>query len=571
MADQLLTDLKQPGLEAFKKILLRSSLNKAQVEVLLSHLDSKNYLFISTAIARHANDPQALIPLLKSAIDLSQQEAGFTSDVAPVAKETLDKLAQKPEAVESLNQSFSQEYPPEQTQDPSNYESIGGGSNDFLNYLSNKTQDLQGILNKFRSSKTGKNVQTHLDSAPPVAEAAAVGPLTETNLVFASAGAVAGGTIAAVSTPAVVASSALALTPTTTAAVSAPLAKLWAIENTAPSFQNATHLTGFGVMRQLPTQSIPQLLGIPAQPGFSYFMITEKGAMLAAQKGVSVQIGNMLTQGASTLSQQTVRAALTAGANVATKAAITATTAAAAGTSGAAAGATAAAAVGTAAGGPVIGAITGFLLSLIPAIGSWLKENAEPVLGGSAIFSLSLLTGLGLAPSAILGGVSSAGISALTRGGAGHKLQNLFDLLGSGTVIAVISPFILAILIVPAVAVFILFIINSSAFLVPPTSRYFSTITTLNATPTLGPTPPGGGYGAGYSPGGAIACIPGTPEISVCPDITTCPGGTLGYCSPIGEPCDAGFCARAQLGCPELTFCCRRLITATLTPTPPTP
>ena len=134
------------------------------------------------------------------------------------------------------------------------------------------------------------------------------------------------------------------------------------------------------------------------------------------------------------------------------------------------------AAAGTAVGGPV-GTAVGYAISwltdkVVGKVVDFLREHRGvayailflPVAGAGLLFGIPILTiagGLGVAVS-LTGGTGAA------VAGLGGALQGLFGALGSVFVTSIATPVIVALISIPVVVALILFIINSGAYIVPP-------------------------------------------------------------------------------------------------------
>ncbi|HJX59335.1 MAG TPA: M23 family metallopeptidase [Patescibacteria group bacterium] len=145
---------------------------------------------------------------------------------------------------------------------------------------------------------------------------------------------------------------------------------------------------------------------------------------------------------------------------------------------GTAAGTEAGAAVGAAAGGPaapvtaIIGAVLGWLASKIPDLISWLKRNAKEfgvaaagLLAAGVFFRnpFLLVAGLGVGGIALgAGGLQSAGMAA--AGAVQGVLAGITGML----LPSIAVPVLVSLVAVPVVVALILFIINSGAYIVPP-------------------------------------------------------------------------------------------------------
>jgi len=121
----------------------------------------------------------------------------------------------------------------------------------------------------------------------------------------------------------------------------------------------------------------------------------------------------------------------------------------------------------------ILGAIVGWISGkIIEPIILWIKKHQEDLkivglimLGGGMIMrSLPLMVfgGLVFVPLAIRNGLSMAGIAARTT--------FLFGRIGASMAITIGTPIIIAIIVFPILVAIILFIINSGAYIVPPSS-----------------------------------------------------------------------------------------------------
>ncbi|MCX6705925.1 MAG: hypothetical protein NTV24_02350, partial [Candidatus Woesebacteria bacterium] len=130
--------------------------------------------------------------------------------------------------------------------------------------------------------------------------------------------------------------------------------------------------------------------------------------------------------------------------------------------------------VGTGLAGPVGFIVTQLAFALfgklIEKIGPWIKKHQDDLkiaglitLGGGAITSsipILIIGGLIFIPAALKTGFSLAGIAARTT--------FLFGRIGASMAITIGTPIIVAIIVFPILVAIILFIINSGAYLVPP-------------------------------------------------------------------------------------------------------
>jgi hypothetical protein len=132
--------------------------------------------------------------------------------------------------------------------------------------------------------------------------------------------------------------------------------------------------------------------------------------------------------------------------------------------------------IGTAVGGPV-GTAVGYAISwisnkVVGRVLDFLREHRDvayailfvPVAGAGIVFGIPILTvagGVGVAVS-LTGGTGAA------VAGLGGALQGLFGALGSIFVTSIATPVLVALISIPVVVALILFIINSGAYIVPP-------------------------------------------------------------------------------------------------------
>lgn len=166
-----------------------------------------------------------------------------------------------------------------------------------------------------------------------------------------------------------------------------------------------------------------------------------------------------------------------------------AVTTAAVGGAAVATGAEVGAATGAAAGGPIapltalIGAIIGFLIVKGKDIFSWLKRQSKnlilllgggiALLGGALGMALAGIVGLGIPGMVIGAGVGAVGFTALTGGSkalsaAASKATAFTGALVGLAAVEIGTTVIIIAISIPIVVALILFIINTSAFVVPP-------------------------------------------------------------------------------------------------------
>ncbi len=313
----LLRNYQQPGLKAFSAILSQTSLPPTQAAKLLEHLDQKNILFVAYAIAKNSLAPgqekdldrvaQNLIPILQSAVDLSQRELNLSPEQVVSVQQNLGDLSQKPEETKEFYQQFEKEYPEEQTKRPENYESSHGGSNPLLDHVKNQAdkavkKKVKEIWENFKKSPTGKTVKTPPTPAPAQGVSTTVLPTTGTTVTISTGEDAVLGTAAAAKaltgvpqTITRISPLNISLRPTPPIPVSgAPPPPVGAISGKIVGFSvnPQTSLSGiipreymsFGILKQIPATEAVKNFGLNmASEGTKFFQITEKGAMLASK------------------------------------------------------------------------------------------------------------------------------------------------------------------------------------------------------------------------------------------------------------------------------------------------
>jgi|GEM_PF-5594452 len=153
--------------------------------------------------------------------------------------------------------------------------------------------------------------------------------------------------------------------------------------------------------------------------------------------------------------------------------------------------ATAGAEAGAAAGGPaapitaIIGAVVGFIIGIVAGpLMEWFQKHKEdllllfaaPIILAGALFGNPLLLAAGT-----IGGVGALAAKAggkTISGGVGHFLKTILGAFTGIAIAEIAGPLIAIIVGAPILIAFILFIINQSAYLVPPgkTSSAFGTL-----------------------------------------------------------------------------------------------
>jgi hypothetical protein len=468
-ATNWLANYQQPGLNAFNEVLSQTDLPASDVQSLLKDLDEKNYIFIASAIAANSLPPgqlenldqkaQNLILLLQSAVFVSQKTGVISQSSATIAQKSLEDLSEKPHPALNLYQAVAQEYPEEMTRHPDYFEGTDGKPNPLIDQLKNAsgqigdtiseqikkrvgqeiTDTLRGIWHNWTSSPTGQAVEEHFIST-----------------TAPEAGAATGVVVGATTAPVIVKS-------IPTSALTALKPQFLAVQTNAPTYEMYQALSQVGILKQIPSTALPQILQSQLLPltstgNFSFFTLTSKGSVIIAERGLQTAIGSLLP-GAT-------------GLGIAGAAAPAATGLIAGGAGGTAAGAT----TGAAAGGPlapitaIIGTIIGFIAgSLLPAIINAAKEYRDALLGGATVAAFSLFAGANALPSLIFGGLTS-GLLSVTRFSLSSAFENLsaaISAVASGTVGATAAIFIASIIIVPAVVAIIAYMINSSALVTP--------------------------------------------------------------------------------------------------------
>lgn len=238
-------------------------------------------------------------------------------------------------------------------------------------------------------------------------------------------------------------------------------------------WQTTSALMAYYGAHALAMPALPMLgVGLSALPvGIG---ATEVGSEIASLTGVPYTItsatGEIVGSGFGTIVGLGGETAATATAVGGTELATTATgTAIAAGTEAATATAIAASAVAI----PVIGAAVGVVAGwVVTKVLPWIRRNIEPILGtilagfgglvGLVVAGpIGLMVGVG-SGLAIAGGVAGGSLSAGVASVAGA-----FGPIGGAFVSAIAGPFIVAIVGIPILIAFVLFIINAGAYVTP--------------------------------------------------------------------------------------------------------
>ncbi len=126
-----------------------------------------------------------------------------------------------------------------------------------------------------------------------------------------------------------------------------------------------------------------------------------------------------------------------------------------------------------------------------PKVKQWLREN-KGVLVGIATGGALALGGPAVGGIVLLGGLVATGLVASFATGA----MGAFGFIGRSIGIAIATPVIITILVIPPLVAFIMLVINNSAYVVPPSSLSSSTgadnpyiLVTKTANPSISPNP----------------------------------------------------------------------------------
>lgn len=112
--------------------------------------------------------------------------------------------------------------------------------------------------------------------------------------------------------------------------------------------------------------------------------------------------------------------------------------------------------------------VVGWIKDKLPAIKKFLRENGGPIgllLFGGGLITGSVLVGALGVPFLIGGVATSANLAAF-----GGGIASFFGALGSAVGVSIGLPILIALLVFPVIVALILFIINSGAYIVPPSS-----------------------------------------------------------------------------------------------------
>ena len=134
----------------------------------------------------------------------------------------------------------------------------------------------------------------------------------------------------------------------------------------------------------------------------------------------------------------------------------------------------------------IVGAAVGLVTAVVgPKVIGWIKDNVHKVkdfiiIGSAAIFGggIGIATGFGALSGGLIGGFTGWGASKLASGGlpglrasaniGAKKVMNVGWAIGTTALAGIGGPIITILLVFPLVIALILFIINSGAYVVPP-------------------------------------------------------------------------------------------------------
>ncbi|MCJ7805274.1 hypothetical protein MUP46_01380 [Patescibacteria group bacterium] len=123
--------------------------------------------------------------------------------------------------------------------------------------------------------------------------------------------------------------------------------------------------------------------------------------------------------------------------------------------------------------GQIIDWIANKAVDLASRVAIWIKEHGKEVVGGLLIGGGILIGGFAGLAAGIAGGAIALGGSGLSTIASG--IGSFFSFIFTGIILPSIGiPILVALFAVPAVIVIILFIINSSAYIVPPRTGFIS-------------------------------------------------------------------------------------------------
>ncbi len=127
---------------------------------------------------------------------------------------------------------------------------------------------------------------------------------------------------------------------------------------------------------------------------------------------------------------------------------------------------------------PVIGTIAGLIIGavfgkILEKVGPWIKKNADYIIGAVIGLGAFLIAGPVVG---IIAGLGAFGVSAavsagsVSLGAVGTSIGGFFVTLGKLAIAPIFMPIFITVLVTPILVAFILFIINSGAYIVPPTA-----------------------------------------------------------------------------------------------------
>jgi hypothetical protein len=151
---------------------------------------------------------------------------------------------------------------------------------------------------------------------------------------------------------------------------------------------------------------------------------------------------------------------------------------------------------------PVVGNAIAFvatsLLGKIIEKINWkkVKEYLAPIIGGTATLIATPFIGVGAAIGVGVGvtfvsAALGAGVGGVTAGAVGGAVAGTIGNIASALSIAIGLPILISILVLPVIVALILFIINTGAYLVPPTASVFGNVSSPYIGITKEAEPPG--------------------------------------------------------------------------------
>jgi len=451
----------QPGVKEFRRIL-NSCLSENQTNSLLNPMDYNNLLFEMDTIWKHSGkNPKDFKILVNKLIEFVSRKYQIDPDVTE--KATL-KINESPKQLEKLAEEIDKEFPPEQTNDPSNHY-LNNDPNDFLEDIRNHTEDaVKEIYKRFKKSPVGEKITTFEESAPTIATTP-----TSTAVGLTVTGGIVGGVV---TTNKITALAALPGSPVGNISQTINYGKGFvgfSITNNAELVSQLSNPAVFGnyfstgILKLVPQSAVTQTFGFAPQPGTTYVAVTPKyfrffnsspKSLGSVMEGITTRPGvTMVASGGKTITSTATSAttkALGTGVGVKTGTAISPFT------------------------GPLIGAAVGFVLSKAPEIWRWMKENIGPVLGVS-VFAGFFVAGVPI-PLALAGGAATTVTTTILGNAAGNtgvssfatNLNTIFNSLAGDIASTAVKSILFTILSLPIIVAFFLIIINSGAYIVPP-------------------------------------------------------------------------------------------------------